>query len=402
MNDPSERITLSLRPKAPPPGAARTSPSPDGATGPLPPGVDAAVYAELKQATRTYDYLNRFGDPIEFWEAVRLARARRGVSETGEGTEEAVAPDAGLAEELQVIRRQLSPMVRDLRRFLARVPDLPAAGESLEFALGFLLASSREHQAVAKWLAESDAHLGKAAGKLRGLAAIAAPYIEFLRPWSLDGPKGPADPATPAAAPAPKPAATPAAVSTRTPPGSSATLPKITPLMLASPPPAAAAPAVTIDPDVLDNFRRATWCRRIFAETKLPSAFWEMLLFNSIERLFCKTKLATIQQAYKEQRLSVFEEETRSLHAKMIPMRTRQSPWVEALIDYLKVLPKAPKDPGLFEAAVGFAVVEPGAQERTRKWIAEPEASAREASEHLAACIARAHAYQAALKKPAG
>lgn len=396
MNEPPERITLALRPKPVDPAAAKHAPSRDSSTGPLPPGVDAAVYAELQQATRTYDYLNRFGDPIEFWEAVRLARSRRGVSETGEGTEQAIVADAGLAEELQVIRRQLSPMVRDLRRFLTRVPDLPPAGESLEFALGFLLASSREHQAVAKWLAESDSHLGKAAGKLRGLAAIAAPYIEFLRPWSLDGAKA-AAPAAPAAPP-PTPAAQPAAISTRTPPGSSATLPRITPLMLEAPAPA--APAVAIDPDVLDNFRRSTWCRRIFAETKLPAAFWEMMLFNSVERLYCKTKLATIQLAYKEQRLSVFEEETRSLHAKMIPLRTRQAPWVEALIDYLKVLPKAPKDPGLFEAAVGFSVVEPGAQDRTRKWLAAPEASAREASEHLSACIAKAHAYQAALKKP--
>src|SRR6185503_3498452 len=77
--------------------------------------------------------------------------------------------------------------VRDLRRFLENVPDIPPPGEKLEMALGFLLASSRQHEAVAKWLADSDKHLEKAASKLRGLADIASPYLEVLRPWSLDG-----------------------------------------------------------------------------------------------------------------------------------------------------------------------------------------------------------------------
>src|SRR6185503_1949321 len=163
----------------------------------LPSGVDRAVLEELRAAARTYDYLRQFGDPIEFWEAVRLARARRSAPDPG--AKGNGAADAALADELQVIRRQLSPMVRDLRRFLERVPDLPPTGEALEVALGFLLASSKEHQAVAKWLAESDKHLAKAASKLRSLYTIAAPYLEVLRPWSLDG-KGGAQPAEAGAA----------------------------------------------------------------------------------------------------------------------------------------------------------------------------------------------------------
>src|SRR5262252_10366319 len=118
--------------------------NPPAAMEQLPPGIDRAVLDELRQAVRTYDYLRQFGEPIEFWEAVRLARARRCAPDPSKGKGSA---DPGLAEELQVIRRQLSPMVHDLRRFLERVPDLPPPGEQLEVALGFLLASSKEHQA---------------------------------------------------------------------------------------------------------------------------------------------------------------------------------------------------------------------------------------------------------------
>src|SRR5262245_11808632 len=125
VNKPDTKITLSLKPKQqldPHGGTTKKlhpSPMPEN----LPPGIDRAVLEELRQAVRTYDYLRQFGDPIEFWEAVRLARAHRGISESA--PEEPGPAEEGLAEELQVLRRQLSPMVRDLRRFLENVPDIP-------------------------------------------------------------------------------------------------------------------------------------------------------------------------------------------------------------------------------------------------------------------------------------
>lgn len=364
MTDPLERITLALRPKAPEAGEGRPKASSSG--GPLPSGVDRAVLEELQQATRTYDYLRQFGEPIEFWEAVRLARARRGVSEsatTGSG------PDEGLAEELQVIRRQLSPMVRDLRRFLTRVPDLPPAGESLEVSLGFLLASSKEHKAVAKWLAESDEHLDKAASKLRSLFSIAAPYLEVLRPWSLDG-KPPAPPAGPAGGPTPAAEAAPS------------------------------APVAPIDPDILDNLRRAVWCRKLFADAQLDAAFWEILMLNAAERVPTQARQMRIVQAQKDKQLAVYHEETRNLHARLLPLRSRHGRWIEVFQSWLRELPGVPRDPGMFELAVAFAVVEPDGQERARKWLGAPEAHAREAAAHLAGLAVRAKAYVQELRKP--
>jgi len=369
VNDPSERITLSLRPR--PGHEGGSHPSGETGTARLPAGLDQAVYAELKQATQTYDYLSRFGDPVEFWEAVRLARSRRGVTNSADGTPDASAGDNGLADELQVIRRQLSPMVRDLRRFLVKVSDLPAAGEPLEVALGFLLASSREHQAVAKWLAESDKHLGKAASKLRSLSEIAAPYLEVLRPWRLDGARGSGGAASPA----------PAGRS----PGSPAAAP-------------APAPAVAIQPELLENFRRAFLSRQIFAETDLQAAFWEILMLNTAERLPCQTRLDQLAQAKKDRQLAAFHEEARALHSRILPLRARHGRWVDATASYLRSLPGMPQDSSLFDMTLGFFVVESGSMDRARRWLEQPEARAKEAADQFSSLARQAKAYLAALK----
>jgi hypothetical protein len=360
VTDPLDRITLSLRPKDGGQAKAGSSASMRA----MPQGIDRAVLEELLQATRTFDYLRAFGQPIEFWEAVRLARARRGVAEGKVADSD--GPDAGLLEELQVIRRQLSPMVRDLRAFLKRVPDLPPPGEALEVALGFLLASSKEHKAVAKWLSESDEHLDKAASKLRSLYTIAAPYLDVLRPWSLDG----------------KPPAPVAAA-----PGKSAA------------PEQAPAAVIPIDPDVLDNLRRAIWCRKQFAEAQLDAAFWEVLMLNVAERVPTQARQMRIVQARKDNQLAVYHEETRNLHARLLPLRARHGRWVDVLRSWLRSLPGVPQNEGEFELAVAFEVVEPDGQERARKWLGAPEAHAREAAAHVNALAARAKAYVVAVRK---
>ena len=357
MNHPSERITLALRPKAAPEAGAKPPPTP-AQRPPLPAALDPRVYDELKQATITYDHLSRFGDPVEFWEAVRLARSNRGVTEAADGS----SSDNGLAEELQAIRRQLSPMVRDLRRYLAKVADVPKAGEPLEIALGFLLASSREHQAVAKWLAESDKHLGKAASKLRSLYEIAEPYLEVLRPWSLDGPRAPlgGQPSEPAPEDLSK---------------------------------------VPLQPDVQENFRRSFVTRQLFVETDLQAAFWEIHMLNTAERIPCQTRLEQIKQARNGRQLAVFHEEARNLHSRLLPLRARHLRWVEALHAYLRPLPGMPQDSSLFEMALGFLVVEPGTMDRARRWLGEPQACAKEAVAHVQALVLQVKAYIASMKK---
>ena len=358
MSDPLDKITLSLRPKPPEEGAPKGDTSTIEV---LPSGIDRAVLEELRSATRTYDYLRKFGEPIEFWEAVRLARARRSAPDPSKPAPK--GSDGGLADELQVIRRQLSPMVRDLRRFLTKVPDLPRAGESLEVALGFLLASSKEHQAVAKWLAESDKHLAKAASKLRSLAEISAPYLEALRPWSLDGKGGAKGDASGAAGSGPS------------------------------------QPPVAIDNDLLDNLRRSFQTRAAFNEAQLQAAFWEVFMLNSAERVPSQARLLRIIQARKDKQLSVFHEETRYLHARVLTYRARHSRWIDAFQTWLRGISGVPREETLFEMGLALAVLEPEAQERARDWLASPHAHTKEAAELLTTLAARAKAHAEELRK---
>ena len=66
----------------------------------------------------------------------------------------------------------------------------------------------------------------------------------------------------------------------------------------------------------------------------------------------------------------------------------------------MRDVPGTPKDAGEFELAVAFSVIEPDGPARARKWLETPEASAREAAQHLAKLGHKAKAYVAALKKP--
>lgn len=154
---------------------------------PLPAGLLSAALDELRSAAATYDYLRATGDPVEFWEALCLARSRRGLParEDGAPTVPSAPEEASLRKELDGIRERLSEPVAELRDFLERAPELLKPADRFEFALAFLMASSREHKAVVQWLREPDKHLAIATGKIRSLAGITDPYREALLPWSI-------------------------------------------------------------------------------------------------------------------------------------------------------------------------------------------------------------------------
>lgn len=179
MERPAEKITLARASAKDLPGPARR----------LPPGLQAAALDELRSAAATYDYLRSTGDPVEFWETLRIARNRRGLPAT-EGGAVAVpdpAAEEALLKELESVRGRFGDLVGELREFLKDAPGVPQPADRLELALAFLMASSREHEAVAAWLREPDKNRTRAADKIRSLAGITDPYREALKPWSLGG-----------------------------------------------------------------------------------------------------------------------------------------------------------------------------------------------------------------------
>jgi len=262
-------------------------------------GTDDAALAELRNAAATYEFLRGKGDPAQFWEMLRLARDRRAIVAPREGAAPAPAPqaEAAIVHELGVIRKKFSPMVRKLRRYLQDVPGLPEPFDRFEMALAFLLASTREHQAIEKWLLETGKHEAKAAEKLRSLAAITDPYREALKPWVLqggivdDGPEGP-------------------------------------------------------DLKLLESVRRAVQCRVVLSGYKLETDLWETMLLTTAESESTETALQTLtrnlggetlEKGKALERLREAVSDVRQMYADWVQavrglpdMKSRPSTWASA------------------------------------------------------------------------
>jgi hypothetical protein len=325
--------STSVKPPAPPPK-------------PRPAGTDEAALNELRQAAFTYDYLRAKNDPVQFWETLRLARNRRAFDES---TPLSPALEQSVRHELELIRRQHSAMVENLRRFLRPLSGLPEPQDRFEMALAFLLASSREHQAIAKWLAEPGKHEAKAAEKLRSLAAITDPYREALKPWTLQVP-------APVAEPEPLPLAEFTEVEPAPPP---------------SPAPAAApaAPEPGLDPALLEALRQAGQCREILGGLYLEAELWEAMLLATRDPERTRATLEVLAQDAESELLEELQMDAEALFAKVTEQRSAYVGWVSAARNAF-----ADKQGAAFEVILALAVSAPATREQMLVWVENPSA----------------------------
>lgn len=368
MNRPADRARQPrVIPEPAPPRVPPSSHKPPDP--PPPPGTDAVALAEVKNAAVTYDFLRKRGDPTQFWEMLRLARSKRAIQAPAGG--EAFVPpapefEASIVHEIDYIRRQHGQLVRDLRRFLKQIPGLPEPADRLEMALAFLLAPTRELQAVAKWVAEPDKHASKAAEKIRSLAAITDPYREALKPWVLKTTVGFEE--APKAKPAPKPAATAAS------PGR---------------PPA--------DAETVNALRLATRCREVLSGIYLDADLWEALLLVTSQPDLTRDTLDQIEKDVEAEKLEEVEARAEVLFKKVAALRSEHGHWVQPLKEVLLREKSTPQDPVLFEIALGLTVVAPGVANWADLWLKDPEAPAPEAVDQWTRALKRAQLCRSAL-----
>jgi hypothetical protein len=298
---------------------------------------------------------------------LRLARSRRAIPAPEEG-QEFVPPapevEASIVTELDFIRRSYSQLVRDLRRLLKQLPGVPEPGDRLEMALAFLLASTREHQAVAKWVAEPDKLGSKAAEKIRSLATITDPYREALKPWVLvttgmfdDAPKAKASP---------KPAA---------PSGSAA------------------------DAETVHALRLASHCREVLCGVYLDADLWEALLLVMSQPEPTREALDQIEKAAEAEKLEEVEAKAEVLFKKVAALRSENGHWVQPLKEALLREKSTPQDPALFELALGLTVVAPGVAAWAGLWLKDPDAHTQEIVDQWTRAIKRAEACRSAMAK---
>jgi len=369
MNRPAAPLTPSRAP-----GAA-TPPPPTKAPATRKPGTDDVALTELRNAGATYDHLRKKGDPVQFWETLRLARSRRAIIAPLEGEAPAPAPEveASIVHELDLIRRQSAVLVRDLRSFLKKLPGLPEPADRLEMALAFLLASMREHQAVARWLAEPAKHEGKAAEKLRSLAAITDPYREALHPWVLQPPilqdKAP-EPSDAKSSESGRPAA----------PSSGRAL---------------ALPIASVN---LVCLRRALEAREILSGMHMESELWETLLLVMQEPDPTRAALQKLVTQLEEGLLDEAQAGAETLFRRIVNLRTTYAEWVRSLRTYLSNGQLLPDDPRAFDLALGFLLPSPGVRDRISPWLEEPVTWQEEVAGLLGPWLRRAEEYLATLK----
>jgi hypothetical protein len=340
------------RPTAvPPPSTSLSKPKP--AEKPTPPGTDAVALAELRNAAFTYDLLRSRNDPAQFWEMLRLARSRRAFEADLSPTPQA---EESLRQELEAIRRNHAAMVSNLRRYLKPISGLPEPAERLEMALAFLLASAREHQAVAKWLAEPGKHEAKAAEKLRSLATITDPYREALRPWTL-----------------------------------SVSLPAQEEPPLAQAEFSAPEASPGLDPQLVDALRRALQCREIFSGLYLESELWETFFLALHEPDRTQASLDVLHRDAESELLEELQVDAEALFEKVTEMRSLFAGWVASVRE--AAAGTRPADAAAFDVALGLAMSEPSAQERVSSWLEDPARHGKEAAATLGPWWGRVDGY---------
>lgn len=337
------------------------------------PGVDPAVLADLQCAARAHSILTSAGERAEFWELVRAAKVLRHLLQPELPPKGTVT---ALREELQAIRRDLGPLIRKLRQTVKGAPNLPEAGERFEFSLAFLIAAPKEAQQLAKALQDPEGNLRRIVSKLSGMAGISDPYREALLPWQLQEAEEAIYPDV-----VPSRRDEPAGA-----PGDRDPLEQgdFEPLDGGPRPAAMQSPdASEVSPALLEDFRRAEFCRKIFQDAFLEIEAWEPLLLVVHNRTRIEARLEILHEARTSKQLARFHEETRALYADLLRNRSKYALWVRSLrVLVASIAPKKTTGQEL-DDAVSIMVASSGMQEKAMKWIQKPDQGRREAREVL-------------------
>jgi hypothetical protein len=172
-----------------PPAVAVIPPSPVSLI--LPRGVNPEVLEDVRRVDHCRKIFEETHQEIEVWEVFCL------VMLDGEGTrgmlEQTLAykekADArgfmdgamALFDRLVKLRAQHGKFVRDLRGYLAQLPVGSFGKETMEMALGFIVASGRGRDRAQLWLQEPNRYKQEAAGRLEDVISRTMNYQTALR-----------------------------------------------------------------------------------------------------------------------------------------------------------------------------------------------------------------------------
>jgi hypothetical protein len=177
-------------PRAPQPAAAEKSSS-ETVSLILPRGVNPEILNDVRRVDQCRQIFAETHQEIEVWEVFCLvmldAEATRTAVERllhlkAKGDREAFVDGAlELFEKLLKIRAELGKFVRELRAYLATLPVGSFGRETMEMALGFIVASGRGRERAQLWLSEPARYRAEAAGRLEDIISRTMSYQTALR-----------------------------------------------------------------------------------------------------------------------------------------------------------------------------------------------------------------------------
>jgi hypothetical protein len=182
---------------APEPAAARPAPPPVAVAQPspvsliLPRGVNPEVLEDVRRVDQCRKIFEETHQDIEVWEVFCLVMldgdGAKNLLEQTLGAKEKSNPSAftegamALFDRLLKLRAQHGKFVRELRGYLAQLPVGSFGKETMEMALGFIVASGRGRDRAQLWLAEPNRYKQEAAGRLEDVISRTMNYQTALR-----------------------------------------------------------------------------------------------------------------------------------------------------------------------------------------------------------------------------
>lgn len=185
--EPARASTEAVR-QAPPPVAV-AQPSPVSLI--LPRGVNPEVLEDVRRVDQCRKIFEETHQDIEVWEVFCLvmldSEGTKGLLEQTLQAKEKANASAfmdgamGLFDRLIKLRAQHGKFVRELRAYLSQLPVGSFGKETMEMALGFIVASGRGRDRAQLWLAEPNRYKQEAAGRLEDVISRTMNYQTALR-----------------------------------------------------------------------------------------------------------------------------------------------------------------------------------------------------------------------------
>jgi hypothetical protein len=157
----------------------------------LPRGVNPEVLEDVRRVDQCRKIFEETHQDIEVWEVFCLVmldgEGTKGILEQTLQAKEKANASAfmdgamGLFDRLIKLRAQHGKFVRELRGYLGQLPVGSFGKETMEMALGFIVASGRGRDRAQLWLAEPNRYKQEAAGRLEDVISRTMNYQTALR-----------------------------------------------------------------------------------------------------------------------------------------------------------------------------------------------------------------------------